>query len=510
MEESIDLKILWDILRKNIIAIVITAVIAAAACFAVSEFLLPRKYESSALLYVESNTSASDTLNLNDINAAQKTAATCQIIFQSNSMLSAAILELNLPYTRSELADMVSVSPVNNTEVMKITVTAGNPQTASTIANHLAKLSMEEYRRVVKSGDIEIIEYAKPAKTRSFPNVTLFTAAGFVIGAALAYIIFLLRELLSVTVRSGDDLAKMFEVPVFAEVMDFEKPSGSKYSYSYSSYGGYDQTSSKKSSAESRKKRRNTAGKRFVLNEETPFVIAESYKAARTNIIFSLAACDHKIISFTSANPGEGKSTTCDNMSLSFADMGKKVLLIDCDMRKPTVHTAFGLNTLKGLSSILGGFASIEEALWQGVRPSLDVITSGPIPPNPTELLSSPKMKELLEYAEEHYDLVMLDTPPVNVVTDSQLMNSLIGGHVLVVRENTTTYPAVTEAFSKIDLATGKKLGIMKVCCTGEEKSGKRYGKYGHYNYSYEYRRHSSEESGDNDSTDISEETSEA
>ncbi len=487
-EESLDLKVLWDVLRKHLIAIIITAVLTGTAAFLISEFLIPRKYESSALLYVEGNTSASDTLNLNDINAAQKTAATCQIIFQSNSMLDSVILELNLPYTRSELRSMVSVTSLNSTEVMEISVTTGDPQTSSEIANEFAKLSMEEFRRVVKSGSIEIVEYAKVPKTHSFPNVMLFTAAGLLGGAAIVYIIFLLKEMLSVTVRSGDDLSKMFDVPVFAEIMDFEKPSDSKYNYS--GYGGYDNTSGKKSSSGSRKRHHSSKGKRYVLDAETPFVIAEGYKAARTNIIFSLAACENKIISFTSANPGEGKSTTCDNMAISFADMGKRVLLIDCDMRKPTVHTTFGLNTQKGLSTILGGFSTVEESIYRGVRPSLDVITAGPIPPNPTELLSTRSMTILLENAIKEYDIVMLDTPPVNLVTDSQLLNNVIGGHVMVVKENSTTYPAISEAFEKINLASGKKLGIIKVCCTGEEKSGKKYGKYGHYgSYSYEYRR---------------------
>lgn len=489
MEDSIDLKILWNVFRRHIIPIVAAAVIAAAAGFSASQFFIPKRYESSALLYVESTKTKGDTLNINDITAAQKTANTCQIIFQSNRMLSAVIFELDLPYSRNELRDMISVTPVNNTEVMEIKAECKNRKMAADIVNVLAELSKDEFKRVVKSGSIEIVEYAKPAEHHVFPNVALFTVGGFAIGAALLYIIFLLKEIFSVTVRSDDDLADIYDVPVFAEVMDFERPSESKYSY-----GGYDKSDS---SGKRASKRRHTPGKRYLLDDDTPFVISEAYKAARTNIIFSLAACENKIISFTSAEPGEGKSTTCDNMSIAFADMGKRVLLIDCDMRKPTVHTAFNLGTANGLSSILGGFCSAETAVFKDVRPSLDVITSGPIPPNPTELLSSSAMTELLERAAEEYDIVMLDTPPVNIVTDSQLMNGIIGGHVLVVRENVTTHPAITEAFSKIDLASGKKLGMIKVCCTGEGKSGKRYGKYGHYSYSYEYR-HKDGDSDDN------------
>lgn len=470
MEDTLNLKQFLNVLRKRFIPIIITSVLTAAAAFLAAKFIIPKSYESSAMLYVENNQNTSDSLNINDITAAQKLVNTCQIIFQSNTMLDTVIFELDLPYTKEELKEMISVSSVNSTEVMRITASNSDPELASDIVNVLVRLAQDEFVRVIKSGSIEVVEYGETAATPSFPNPLIFAAIGFIIGAAISYVTSFIVEMLNVTVSSKDDLAKLYNVPVFAEIMDFEGI-GSKAV-----------------------KKENTR-KRYVLDENTPFVISEAYRAARTNIIFSLAAGNKNIISFTSAEPDEGKSTTCANMAIAFADMGKHILLVDCDMRKPTVHTTMKLASSNGLSSVLGGFCELEGAIIKNVRPSLDVITSGPIPPNPTELLGSSNMAKVLSALSEKYDYIMLDTPPVNIVTDSQLMNSAISGHVIIVKEGSTSYPEIEDALTKIDLAQGKKLGFIKVCCKGGSKSygGRKHGKYGYYgdygySYGYEYK----------------------
>lgn len=482
MEDSIDIKQLFSVLKSHLVPIAVSAVICGAAGFSAAEFLVPKQYESSAMLYVENNQNKSETLNVNDITAAQKLVNTCQIIFQSNKMLDSVIYELDLPYTKEELSDMISVTSVNSTEVMRITATNEDPGLSADIVNVLVELARDEFMRVIKSGSIEVVEYGEVPENPSFPRPMIFGAAGVILGAAAAYIIFFLKEILSVTVTPRDDLSKIYGVPVFAEIMDFEAADGNGY--------GYGAKQSKKRTVSGKR----ASSKRYLLDENTPFIIAEAYRAARTNLIFSLAASGGNIISFTSAEPGEGKSTTCANMAIAFADMGKKVLLIDCDMRKPTVQTAFKLGGQNGLSSVLGGFCSLEDAVNRDVRSSLDILASGPIPPNPTELLGSGIMAKLLENVSAKYDYILLDTPPINIVTDSQLMNSIIGGHVFVVRENSTSHPDIADALEKVNLANGKKLGFIKSFCTGGMKSSygkKKYDKkYGYYrSYGYEYKQ---------------------
>ena len=179
------------------------------------------------------------------------------------------------------------------------------------------------------------------------------------------------------------------------------------------------------------------------------------------------------------------KSTPCSNLAMSFSNAGFEVLLVECDLRKPTMANNFNINNKTGLSSILGGFCTITEALNSYVVNGLDIITAGKIPPNPSELLGSEAMKSFLLASVQNYDYVFLDTPPVNVVTDSQLMNKDIAGIVFTVREGCTTHPDIQNAMDKIRLANGKTLGFIKTFCK-PEKTG-RYSKKYSYNSGYGY-----------------------
>ncbi|MCR5609934.1 MAG: CpsD/CapB family tyrosine-protein kinase [Lachnospiraceae bacterium] len=243
---------------------------------------------------------------------------------------------------------------------------------------------------------------------------------------------------------------------------------------------------SKKKTSDEKKRVR----KRHVINDDTPFIITEAYKMARTNLIFALSTSDKKIITFTSANPAEGKSTSTVNMAITLANTGAKVLLIDADMRKPTIHKLLKLNNPCGLSNIISGQCSINEARNINVKENLDVITAGPIPPNPSELLSSNKMSLALDLLKEKYEYICIDTPPINVVSDALLLNNLTSGIVFIVRENATSHVALQSALENIKLTNGKVLGFLKVQCNVEGKTGKSSS----YSYNYEYKTEKTED----------------
>jgi len=143
-----------------------------------------------------------------------------------------------------------------------------------------------------------------------------------------------------------------------------------------------------------------------LISENSDFALVEAYKTARTNMMFSLAAASSKVVVFTSCAPVEGKSMTCVNMALALAQTGSNVLVIDADMRKPTIHSLLRITSSKGLSTVLGKFCGLEKALEKDVYPNLDVMIAGTIPPNPAELLASSQMGELLSVLESHYDFI--------------------------------------------------------------------------------------------------------
>lgn len=189
--------------------------------------------------------------------------------------------------------------------------------------------------------------------------------------------------------------------------------------------------------------------------------IAEQYRTIRTNIQFSSVDNELQTIIVTSAGPGEGKSTTTANLAVVFAQQGKRVLLVDADLRKPTVHYTFRLENHVGLSNVLTRQASLEDAINPTTQDKLWVLTSGPIPPNPSELLGSKGMISLIELAKNEFDVIILDTPPVLAVTDSQILSNYADGVVLVVSSGKTETDAAKRAKDLLVSAKAKILGVV-------------------------------------------------
>jgi len=201
---------------------------------------------------------------------------------------------------------------------------------------------------------------------------------------------------------------------------------------------------------------------RSLISMTTPkSPVAEQFRTIRTNIQFANVDEELQTMIVTSSGPAEGKSTTTANLAVVFAQQGKRVLLIDADLRKPTVHYTFRTENHIGLSNVLTRQASLEEAVTVTAQDKLWVLPSGPIPPNPSELLGSKGMKTLLEEAKDKYDVIILDTPPVLAVTDAQVIANLADGVVLVVSSGKTETVAAKKAKELLESANGKILGVV-------------------------------------------------
>jgi len=209
------------------------------------------------------------------------------------------------------------------------------------------------------------------------------------------------------------------------------------------------------------------------LNPRSP--ISEHYRTIRTNLEFSSVDQELQSVLVTSSGPGEGKSMTTANLAVVYAQQGKKVLLIDADLRKPTVHYTFRMDNLRGLSNILVNEMKLEEVAYSTSVDNLDVITSGPIPPYPSELLGSNRMRTLLFEAKKTYDLVLFDTPPVLVVTDAQVLANIVDGSILVIRSKQTEFEPAMRAKEILETAKAKLLGTV---LNDREKTNMNYYYY--------------------------------
>jgi len=209
-----------------------------------------------------------------------------------------------------------------------------------------------------------------------------------------------------------------------------------------------------------KKRRKNNIDQLEIVNRPKS-VISEQIRTLRTNILFTSADVKIKKMLVTSSEQGEGKSTISANLAASFAQAGYRTLLVDADLRKPTQHKIFEQRNVKGLSNLIAGQVLLEETINPNVLPGLDLLTSGPVPPNPAELLGSLAMEDLLIKLSEMYDLVLLDTPPVLAVADSQILGNLVDGSLLVVNSKFTHREKVVDAKNQLDKSSSKTLGIV-------------------------------------------------
>ncbi|PFA18419.1 tyrosine protein kinase [Bacillus cereus] len=224
-------------------------------------------------------------------------------------------------------------------------------------------------------------------------------------------------------------------------------------------------------------KKKAIRGRRQLIAYEQPkSSVSEQYRNIRTNIEF--ASVDKKIRSLivTSANSSEGKTTTAANLAVVFAQQGKKVLLIDADLRKPALHQMLQIDNMFGLTSVLTRSKTLEACVKKTQIGSLDFLPCGPIPPNPAELLGASSMKDLLSEAYGTYDLVVFDTSPILPVTDAQIMANQCDASVLVIRSGATEKEAALKAKQALDSAQGKLLGVV---LNDKEQNGSEYYYYG-------------------------------
>ncbi len=219
----------------------------------------------------------------------------------------------------------------------------------------------------------------------------------------------------------------------------------------------------------------------LITKNDDP-MLTEAIKSARTNLIYSLANTEGgKCIVITSCLAAEGKTTTCINLAVSLAQTEARVLLIDADLRRPRTHTYLDKKNKAGLANYLGGFCDLDAIIHRIDDLNLDYITSGDLPPNPAELLSSQKIKKFIATVKERYDYILFDTPPINLVTDATALIQLVENTVLICKCGTTITSEIKKALNRLEFVNAKFLGFITINQQCRKKNLKDYG--GYYEY---------------------------
>ena len=223
----------------------------------------------------------------------------------------------------------------------------------------------------------------------------------------------------------------------------------------------------------------NPAGK-LITRHHPKSPISEAFRSLRTSLHFLSPNREYRTLLLTSAGPSEGKSTVLSNLAVTLAQSGKRVVIVDADLRRPVQHKVFGLENGTGLTNHLVGENPLDEVIQESGVENLWIITSGPIPPNPSELLEAPRMRSLIQELRDGYDLVLLDSPPVLPITDAAVMASQVDGVLLVIRSGQTRVELAKEAKETIEKSRGKIIGTILNQVRYEGDDYRYYYYYGH------------------------------
>jgi capsular exopolysaccharide synthesis family protein len=481
-EIEIDLGRVFRALMERAWLVAIVAVLCAIITFVGTFFFITPKYESAAMFYVNnSNLSLGDTslsISSGDLTTSRNLVDSYIVILNTRETLVDVIDYAGASRTYKELREMIAAEAVNETEIFKVTVTSPDPQEAERIANAIAYILPKRIGIIIDGTSAKVVDAAIVPTKPSSPSYTKNTMIGFLLGFVLTVGVIALREIFDTTIRVEDDIAQCCKHPILASVPDMTAPGKG------GSYYGYGSSRSKKGKYATGVQQT----KRGIMGPNISFAASEAYKLLRTKLQFSFAdENDCHIIGLSSALSGEGKSLTAVNLAYTLSQLDKKVLLMDCDMRRPTLAEKMGLLKQPGLSNYLTRQCSLEDLVqicdMKGSTNVFHVVSAGPNPPNPVELLSSARMKNALESVRKEYDYVILDLPPVGEVSDALAITKETDGMLLVVRQNYCDRNVMADAVRQFDFIQAKTLGVVFNCTS--EHSGKGY--YKHY-YKRYYR----------------------
>ncbi len=487
---EVDMKRLWNAVWHRLWLVIIASFLCAVLFLAYTVFLITPQYKCSAMFYVNnSSISIGGTVDVTnaDIVASKSLVDTYIVILNSRSCLTDVVDYADLDYSTTTLRNMLAASAVNETEVFEVVITGPDPEENKRIADAIAYILPNKISDIVEGTSAKVVDYAVVSTSPASPSRAKNTILGFIVGFIVSVGLIVVLEIFDNTVRSEEDIIQLSSLPVLAAVPDMASPSKGGYYYD-----GYVKKKSKKHAD----KNADAAKKTVLVGDGISFAATEAYKLLRTKIEFSFAD-DKKcrVLGVSSALAGEGKSLSSVNLAHTLSQLDKRVLLVDCDMRRPSLATKLNIERVPGLSNYLTGRNSITEIIQtcdeQFETSVFHVVASGRIPPNPIELLSSKRMKDLLDILREHYDYIILDLPPVGEVSDAIVAADLVDGILMVVCQHYCTRKSFSHAVEQFDFVESRILGVVlnRVSENGKGygyKYGKRYYKkyYGYSSYS--------------------------
>jgi len=421
------------ILRQRWVSIVLVTVLAVAAATAATLLTTP-VYQARSQVFVSVRTGGSTSDLAQGSNFTRNQVKSYTDLVTSPRVLQPVIDRLGLTLTPEQLAGSITASSPLDTVLINVSASNEDPQLASDITNATAESLATQVIELEKPQDsnvspveISTVRTATPPGAPSSPNTNVNIGLGLLVGLALGVGLAVLREVLDTKIRTATDVARVTDASIIGSI-------------------GYD----------------DDAPEHPLIVQTSPHSHrSEAFRRLRTNLQFLDIADRPQSIVVTSSMPGEGKSTTVINLAIPLADAGSRVLLVDADLRRPSVSDYMGLEGEVGLTTVLIGRAAVEDVVQPWGNGNLHVLPSGQIPPNPSELLGSRSMANLLDHLTSQYDIVLIDTPPLLPVTDAAILAKLTGGALVVVGADRIHHAQLNEAVGNLETVGARVLGVV-------------------------------------------------
>jgi capsular exopolysaccharide synthesis family protein len=444
------------ILLKNWILVVLMTMLAGGAAVAYS-LLTPPSYVASAKVFVSTSgaTSAAD-LQQGSSFTVQRVKTYADLV-KTTSVLQPTIERLGLELTPKELRGQVSASVPLSTTVINIAVTDGNAVHAAELATAIAEELGVVVERIEATGSSEdspvrlsVVQEAEvptvPAGPRTKLNIALGVILGFAFGVALA----LIRETMDTRIRNEQDIAQITEIPILGGIV-----------------------------FDSRAKERP-----LIVQVEPHSPRVESFRSLRTNLRFLDAGRKDRSFVITSSVPTEGKSTTAANLAITMsAAGGERVLLVDADLRRPRIDQYMQIEGGVGLTDVIIGRLTLSDAIQRWGQTELYILPCGQIPPNPSELLGSQAMEQIIAELASNFDVVLYDAPPLLPFTDAAVLARLVGGSLVIVAAGRTHRNQLAGSLNALENVGARVSGLVLTMVPTKGPDAYGYGRYGYGNY---------------------------
>ena len=444
------------ILRKNWVIIVVATLVGIGIAAAWSLTRTPQ-YEAQSTVFVSTQSGSTIQDLQQGSNFTQARVQTYTNLVTTPIVMNPVIAELGLGTTAAELSAQIEASAALNTTLITITVTGPDPVQAADVANALgASLTSVVERLETPNGTdtspvrLERVKDALPPLEPSSPNVPLNLALGALVGLAIGIGVAVLRAVLDTRIRTPRDVEQVTDRPLIGAI-------------------AFDPKAKERP---------------LIVHADPLSPRAESFRAMRTNLQFLETDEGRASYVITSSVPSEGKSTTTINLAIALADAGKRVALLDTDLRKPKVAEYLGIEGGAGLTDVLIGRARLADVMLPWGNRSLYVLPAGKIPPNPSELLGSKSMLQLLEALERDVDIVLCDAPPLLPVTDAAILAKATSGAILVVSAGHTNRHQLSGAVDALNTAGAHIAGVAMTMVPTRGPDSYAYG-YGYGSYGY-------------------------